>query len=114
MNRDPIPFRIPVRRANSWFERLRGLLWAPPPPPGHGLLLVRCWAIHTFGMRHPIDVAFVDGDGIVLALRRGLGPARVAYCTSARSTLEMRAGEIARLGLWRGSRIEFVEQGGER
>jgi uncharacterized protein len=111
MNRGPIPFRIPVRRAGSWWRRLRGLLGAPPLPAGRGLLLVRCRAVHTLGMRHPIDVAFVDRDGVVLSLRRGLGRARVAFCPRAASTLELRAGEIARLGLWPGCRIEFIDDG---
>jgi uncharacterized protein len=111
MNRGPVPFRIPVRRARTFWQRLRGLLGAPPLPAGRGLLLEPCRAVHTLGIRHPIDVAFVDREGVVLSLRRGLGRARLAVCTRAAATLELRAGEIARLGLWTGCRIEFIDDG---
>lgn len=103
--------RLPVRRANGWLQRLQGLQWQAALPPGQGLLLERCRAIHTLGVLHPIDVAFLDREGVVVSLRRGLGQARVAFCRRAVSTLEMRVGEIARLGLHAGCRIEFVETG---
>jgi uncharacterized membrane protein (UPF0127 family) len=45
----------------------------------------------------------------VLSLRRGLGVLRVARCRNAHAVLELRAGEIARLGLWIGCRIECIE-----
>jgi uncharacterized membrane protein (UPF0127 family) len=103
------PIRVPVVRARTPWARLKGLLGAAPLPPGHGLLLERCRAVHTVGMRRAIDVVFVAADGGVVELRRGLGAGRVAACRRAASVLELAAGDAARLGLWRGRRVEFVE-----
>jgi uncharacterized protein len=113
-DRQPLPIRIAVRRASTPWQRMRGLLGAPPLPAGTGLLLMRCRAVHTLGMRHPIDVAFVDRAGVVLSFRNALGPARIAFCLRAAATLELRAGEIARLGLRQGCRIEFTDEGETR
>lgn len=105
------PVTVPVLRARTRWQRLRGLLGGTPIPPGHGLLLDPCRAIHTVGMTRPIDVVFVAADGSVLDLRRGLGAGRIATCRRARAVLELAAGDAWRLGLWRGCRIRFVEAG---
>lgn len=109
MIHDPAPIRISVTRAIHWWDRLRGLLGRPVPAAGFGLLIAPCRAVHTFGMRYPIDVAFLDGQGRVVGLHRGLGRMRVAACAGARAALELPVGEIARLGLWSGSRIECID-----
>jgi uncharacterized protein len=110
MNPGEPTIRISVRTANRWWQRLRGLLGTAPLPRGQGLLLAPCKAVHTLGLGWPIDVAFLDRHGVVLSLRRGLGALRVAMCRNAHAALELRAGEIARLGLWVGCRVECIEE----
>lgn len=100
---------VHVFRARSRWARLRGLLGGRVLPAGHALLLAPCRAIHTVGMSRAIDVVFVDRDGVVLELRRGLGAGRIAFCRRAAGVLELGAGEAWRLGLWPGSRVRFVE-----
>lgn len=46
--------------AMTFFERARGLIGRPPPPPGEGLLIPKCNCVHTFFMRYPIDIVFLD------------------------------------------------------
>ncbi len=53
---------------------MRGLLRREPDETT--LVLAPCRHIHTFGMRHPIDVAFVAGDGRVLSVHRAVGRCR--------------------------------------
>jgi uncharacterized membrane protein (UPF0127 family) len=108
------PIAIPVVRARGAWARLRGLLGAATLPPGHGLLLERCRAVHTVGMSRPIDVVFVTADGVVLELHRGLGAFRVASCPRAADVLELGAGDAWRLGLWIGCRVRFVDARGVR
>ena len=72
---------------SGWVERLVGLLGTGPG--AMPVVLMRCSSIHTFGMRYPIDVAFVDSEGRVLATRRSLFPrqllaSRDAYCVFER------------------------------
>ena len=88
-----------VRRAERWFDRLRGLLGSPPPAPGHALLITPCASVHTAFMRYPIDVVFVDRHGCILKVVEALPPWRAAACWRARHTLELAAGEARRVGL---------------
>lgn len=60
--------------ARTFAERARGLIGRPPPPPGEGLLIEKCSAIHTFFMRYPIDATFLDRDGAVVRTVRGIPP----------------------------------------
>lgn len=75
-----------VRFAVSWCERLRGLLLREMSD--EVLALVPCNDVHTWGMRHAIDVAFVDGGGRVLAAHRDVGPRRRLRHPRAMMTLE--------------------------
>lgn len=82
--------RIRLVTTCGMLGRLRGLLCrAYPPGPRTGLWLSSCCAVHTIGMRYPIDVAFVDRDGRVRRLVRNLTPGRVAFCIGASSVIEL-------------------------
>ena len=107
---NPIP--VPIFRARTRLQRLRGLLGDAALPAMHGMLLERCRAIHTFGMRRPIDVVFLTHDGRVLELRRGVGAGRIAFCGRASSVLELSGGDAWRLGLWPGCRVRLLDRGG--
>jgi len=99
MTRMPPLDGLTVRRAERWRDRLRGLLFSPPPAPGQALLITPCAAVHTAFMRYPIDVVFLDRRGSVRKVARALPPWRIAICVGARHTLELAAGEARRLGL---------------
>ena len=57
----------------------------------------RCGAIHTLGMRMPIDVLFVDPENRICALRRELVP-WVPFVRASRAVavIELPVGTIAR------------------
>ena len=65
---------LPLNLAVSIPQRTRGLLFEEPS--GTMLLLAPCNDVHTVGMRHRIDVAFVDGGGRVIEAHRDVGPRR--------------------------------------
>ena len=88
---------LTVQIAAGPFARLRGLAALEDLPGEHGLLLPRTRSVHTFGMRFPIDVVFVDRDLRVLRVVRDLRPRRIATCRNAAAAIEMRAGEADRL-----------------
>lgn len=74
------------------------------------LLIDRCRWVHTVGMKFPIDVAFLDADGLVIRTvqmprhRVGLPVMR------ARSVIEAEAGAFARWGVHVGAVIELRTQ----
>lgn len=72
-------------------ERLRGLLFRKPD--GLVRVLVPCGAVHTIGMAHELDIAFLDEEGTVLAAHRRVGKRRRLRCRGARMTLERFADE---------------------
>lgn len=86
-----------ARLADTFGARLVGLLVSPPLKPGEGLWLVPTSAVHTAGMRYPIDVLFLDRRHVVVACRERLAPWRaVLPVPRAHSCLELPAGAIAR------------------
>jgi hypothetical protein len=60
---------------------------------GAGLLIPRCASVHTFGMRFALDVYFLDGDGRVLFVHRGVPPRRLRRCRGARAVLEIPSAQ---------------------
>jgi uncharacterized membrane protein (UPF0127 family) len=88
-----------VRLADRWWTRLRGLLGRRPLGEGEGLMLMPCRAVHMFGMRYPIDVAFVDRRGGVVAIYHKLEPgSRSSWHRRAAAALEVPAGTLATTG----------------
>jgi len=66
-----------------------GLALLPREHGGEGLLIPRCRAVHTFGMRFRIDVLFLDEDRGVVDLRRGVPPRRFLHRPGAFAVLEL-------------------------
>lgn len=97
--------RVRWQVAARLHQRLRGLLCSAPPRPGHALLLQPCSAVHTCGMKYPIDVVFMDGAGRVLRVCAAVPPRRVRLCWRARMVAELAAGEAGRLGITPGVRM---------
>ncbi|MDZ7595448.1 MAG: DUF192 domain-containing protein [Thiobacillus sp.] len=99
------PPQLTILRADHFFSRLAGLLFLPPLQPGHGLLLVPCASVHTAFMRYSIDVVFLDRAGKIRRIVPRLVPWRTAAFPGAYQTLELAAGEAARLGLQAGQSL---------
>jgi uncharacterized membrane protein (UPF0127 family) len=79
--------------------RIKGLLGRKSLGPDEGLWLEPAASIHTFFMRFPIDVVFLDSDRRVLKIVPVLSPWRATASWGARAALELGSGEAARLKL---------------
>ena len=97
-----------VEIARTRAARRRGLLGREGLPRGSALVITRCNAIHTIGMRFAIDVAFVDADGWVRKIVLGLPPRRIAIAPRAWVAIELAAGELQPDRLCVGDRLHFV------
>src|SRR3954471_19020257 len=80
-----------VHEATTLRSRLLGLAFMRSLPPGHALLIPHCRSVHTFGMRFPLDVTFLDARGRPLRVERGVPPRRVLYERGAFAVLEAAA-----------------------
>lgn len=80
---------IDVRHARDPLARLLGLAGLRALPAGTGLLLPHTRSIHTLGMRFPLDVVWLDGDGRVLRIDRAVMPWRVCGCRAASAVVEV-------------------------
>jgi uncharacterized membrane protein (UPF0127 family) len=74
--------------------RLRGLIGRRDWPAGVALEIPRCRSVHTFGMRFPLDLVWLDGSRRVVRVDRAVPPCRVRACWRARSVLELRTPGI--------------------
>jgi uncharacterized membrane protein (UPF0127 family) len=92
--------------ADSPLPRMRGLLGKRDLPSQEGVLLRPAGSVHTFFMRFPIDIVFLDRDGRVLRIAESVRPWRTAAARGAKAVLELRAGECARRRLLTGDVLE--------
>jgi Uncharacterized conserved protein len=67
-----------VWKADSFLNRLRGLLGRTALKPGEGLWLVPCQQVHMLGMRYAISVWFLDQSGKICAILNELKPYRIS------------------------------------
>ncbi len=93
--------------AQTSSQRRTGLLRHKSLPPGEGLLIGPCEAVHTFGMQFAIDVLFLDRNHKVLRIRPEMGRGRISVCLRAHSVLELPAGTAAATGTVPGDQLEF-------
>lgn len=85
-----------VERADSFWRRLRGLMFRTALPLGTGLLIRPCNQVHTYWMRFPIDVVFLDRAGRVVGVQSELHPGRMwPRVKGAHAALELPAGTVA-------------------
>ena len=95
-----------ARRADSFASRGRGLMFTRELPQGGGLVIEPCSSIHMFFMRYPLDVLFLDREGKVVFMYRGIKPWRMGRIVrGARSAVELPEGTIHRTGTQIGDRI---------
>lgn len=78
---------VPV--ATGFRARALGLSLLDREDAGPGLLIPRCAAVHTFGMRFPLDVHFLDAEGMALSTRRAVPPRRFVAHPGAAAVLEV-------------------------
>ena len=84
-----------VELANTFWARLKGLMFRRALAPGSALLLEPCPQIHTCFMRFSIDVVFLDKSNQVVAVLEPLKPWRMSklYRASCRA-LELPCGTL--------------------
>ena len=80
--------------ANTSAKRRTGLLKHERLEPGDGLWIVPCESVHTFFMKFPIDLVYLDKQRKVRKVRHAVPAWRLSACLTAHSVLELPAGTV--------------------
>ena len=95
--------------ANRPWARMRGLIGRASLQPNEGLLLLGTRAIHTVGMRFPIDVLFLNEDGWIIHSIHALKPFRFSpYVKNATMVIELPSGVLRETGTQVGDWIKVT------
>lgn len=76
---------------------------------GAGLIIDPCTSIHTFWMRFPIDVLYMDRDNQVIRADEAVKPWRIGpVFTGSKWVIELPPGTIVSTGTQPGDIIELI------
>jgi len=98
-----------AKLATSFLDRLVGLI-GKAELIDESLWIKNCNSIHTCFMRFPIDVVFMDQQGIIKSYREKVQPWRfIAPDWSVADTLELPAGTIRKFNIKPGDQL-YVDE----
>lgn len=97
--------------ADTSAKRRTGLLKHDRLNPGEGLWIIPCESVHTFFMKFPIDLLYLDKGKKVRKIRHAVPAWRLSVCLSAHSIVELRAGTLEGSGTQVGDEIAMEKLG---
>jgi uncharacterized protein len=104
--RTTIPYSIKL--ADSFFTRLKGLMFRKDQLVEEGLWIFPCNSIHMCFMKFSIDAVFLTKEGRIVKMVENLQPWRfVKPIKDAYSVIELPVGTIEKLDLKQGDLISI-------
>lgn len=98
-----------IEVAGNFKKRLKGLIGASALNHGDALILYPCNCIHTFFMKFPIDVLFVNKDAAILHTFENMKPFRFSPIIRASyMVVELPAGRLSSTGTAAGNHVQLV------
>jgi len=97
--------------ADTSAKRRTGLLKHERLNPGEGLWIIPCESVHTFFMKFPIDLLYLDKQKKVRKIRHAVPAWRLSMCLSAHSIVELRAGTLEKSRTQVGDEIAMEKLG---
>ena len=92
--------------ADTYTKRLQGLLGRKGLDEREGMMILPCNSIHTYRMKFPIDVLFVDRDNVVVKVLRDFKPGRMGPLVfKSHFVMEAEAGVFKDVKV--GDKLEF-------
>lgn len=99
--------KLKVEELHSFPEKLKGLLYTKPNE--YTYAFYNCNSVHTHGMKHKLDIAFIDAEGRVIQVCNRVPSGLKIKCKKASVTLE-RFSEMHRAGwIKKGDLVELQE-----
>ncbi|WP_235586996.1 DUF192 domain-containing protein [Ferroacidibacillus organovorans] len=109
MYKDDLLFAHDIQVARTFFQRLRGLTGVRRLSAHAGMYFDHCNAVHTFFMKMPIDVLFLNRNNEVIKIVECVSPRKFCYCKGAVKTLELQGGAVRRMGIECSDHLQFVD-----
>lgn len=94
--------------ASTGARRSKGLLGRNGLAPGEGMWIVPCESVHTFWMKFPIDLVYLDRQLRVRKVSTNVVPWRLSACLTAHSILELPVGAIRVSQTRPGDQLQFL------
>lgn len=86
-----------VETADTFFKRFKGLMLKKYMPESYAMHLKPCRSIHTFFMKFPIDVLYLDGENNIVGIEENLAPGKIGKkVKKARTVVELPKGQISK------------------
>lgn len=95
--------------AKKFAARLQGLMFKKQMPTDEGFFIPDCNWVHTFFMRFPIDVVYLDTENKILHIDHSVDPWR--FCAprfKASHALELCSGVAETLGFKEGEILKCI------
>jgi len=94
--------------ATNILSRMKGLMFSESLPDCDGFLIAPCNSIHTFFMRYPLDIIFLDQNFNIVKVLYDLSPWRMTWIYfKSYQVLEMKAGTLKK-NLNIGEKLEAI------
>lgn len=104
-----------VELAGTFFARVKGLLGRKTMAPDEALVIYPCMSVHTWFMRFPIDVVFLDKKGRILRVVRNMAPYRLSplvrgayYCVEMMGGVLPESVKEGQKVVMEGGRLKFL------
>lgn len=98
--------KLYVTKAYSFKEKTLGFIGKKTITP---LYFETRWGIHTFGVKHTIDVIILDEHNVVKVLKKNLKPNRIfLWNPTYKKVIELPSGMIKKKGLKVGISIILI------
>ncbi len=109
--KDTKPLLSRLLMAESFLDRAIGLLRYGSIDENTGMFFARCRSIHTFFMRFPIDIVFLDADFRVVQIFPAVRPGMLVLCKKRlrRHTMETQSCLIAQSSLQVNDYVQIID-----
>ena len=97
-----------VTIAETFIQRLCGLMFRSSISNDTTFVFYRTSAIHTFFMRFPIDIIFLDRDMKVVDICKLVKPWRMRVCPGSKAVIECSGNVTGKKGLKEGDKLSVL------
>jgi len=95
-----------ARVANNFFSRLIGFMFRKNIDKDEAIIFYKAPSMHTFFMRVPIDIVFLDKNMKVIKTKT-VRPYRIIFCKNSFVTIELKENKIIEIPIEKEDLIEF-------